>query len=405
MSEPVQFRQIEGKQRISGWLLGVMAVACGISVANLYYGQPLLADIGRTFHVTSAQLGMVAMLTQVGYALGLLFFVPLGDILERRRLIMVLSFAVTLALIFVASAHSILWLAVANLLVGSTTVVPQVIVPLAADMADAAERGKVVGTVMSGLLFGILLARTVSGFVGGWFGWRTMYLAAAVMMLALTVVLRLFLSKSRPVTSLSYRRLMSSLWSLARNQPVLWEASVMGAALFGSFSVFWTTLVFFLEQPPYHYGSEVVGLFGLVGVVGASAAPLAGRLADIKGPRLIAGIGAGITFLAYGVFGLLGHQFWGLLIGIILLDAGVQGTQIANQATIYSLVPEASNRLNTVYMVSYFIGGALGSAVGAYSWSLAKWNGVSASGLCFSGLAVLTWLVSRYRQQSLIRGN
>ncbi len=403
MPESVQYSlaQTPRKAKVAPALLLIMAVGCGVSVANLYYSQPLLVEIGKTFHASSGQMGLISMLTQVGFAMGLLFFVPLGDMRERRRLILLMCIAVSIALVGVANAKNLIWLAIASFILGLTTVIPQLIVPLAADMADAQERGKVVGTVMSGLLVGILLARTVSGYVGNWFGWRTMYWLAAVLMLVLALVLRLLLPESKPATALSYRKIMQSMWSLTKNHPLLWESSLMGAALFGTFSIFWTTLAFFLEYPPYHYGSHIVGLFGLVGVVGASVAPLAGRIADKHGPRLVAGIGTVITLVAYLAFLYLGHNLWGLVIGVILLDAGVQGAHISNQATIYSLQPEASNRLNTVYMVSYFIGGALGSALGAYAWSFEKWNGVGSLGLAFAGVGLITWTAHRLRDRRL----
>ncbi|HEX3015903.1 MAG TPA: MFS transporter [Desulfobacteria bacterium] len=395
MSQQLKTSQAGAKQPMSAALLWTMAIACGISVANLYYSQPLLADIGRTFETGANQVGVVSMLTQVGYALGMLFFIPLGDIRERRRLIVGLSTAVSLALVGVALAQNIVWLALASLVVGITTVVPQVIVPFAADLAVAQERGKVVGSVMSGLLVGILLARTVSGFIGNWFGWRAMYWLAAILMLLLAICLRMLLPKNEPNIALPYRELMQSVWTVAKQQPMLWEASLMGGALFGAFSVFWTTLAFFLEYPPYHFGSNIVGLFGLVGVVGASVAPFSGRMADRWGARSVAGIATVITLIAYLVLWSSGQRLWGLVLGVILLDAGIQGAQISNQATIFSLVPEASNRINTVYMVSYFIGGALGSSLGAAAWSAGKWSGVCILGIGMTVLALITWLMGR----------
>ena len=357
-----------------------MAIGCGASVANLYYNQPLLADMAQTFHASARQIGYISMLTQCGFALGLFLFVPLGDMRERRSLIVSLLCAVTLALIGVAFSQNLVMLGVTSFAVGATTVVPQMIVPLAAQLADPKEQGKVVGLVMSGLFFGILLARTISGFVGHLWGWRVMFYIAPGIMLLLALILRFSLPESKPTSILTYNQLVSSLWELFLNEPVLREASLIGGMLFGAFSVFWTSLVFFLKQPPYHYGAEIAGLFGLVGIVGASIAPVSGRLADKGNPRLVVGIASVITFLAYSVFWFWGHRIWGLIIGVTLLDLGVQGAHIANQTRIYSLVPGAKNRLNTVYMVSYFIGGSIGSLLGTYAWSVWQWNGVCAVG-------------------------
>ncbi|QSO55398.1 MFS transporter [Alicyclobacillus curvatus] len=368
-----------------------MAVTCGMAVANLYYNQPLLADIGRTFHTTAQQVGIISMCTQIGYALGMFLFVPLGDMVERRRMILLLLVAVTVSLVGVATAPNMVWMDVASLAVGITTVVPQMLVPLAAHMATPGERGRVIGQVMSGLLIGILLARTVAGFIGGTWGWRSMYWVAACSMLVLAIVLRFLLPESHPETQLKYRQLMKSIGQLIVEQSTLREASIVGAMLFGAFSVFWTVLAFFIGGPPYHYGSQVAGLFGLVGVVGATAAPVSGRLADKFSAKTVVGIATLITLVSFLTFWLFGYHLWGLLLGVILLDLGVQGAQISNQTRIYSLVPEARNRLNTVFMVTYFIGGSIGSSVGSYAWSLWHWTGVCVVGSLMIVMALLVW--------------
>lgn len=234
---------------------------------------------------------------------------------------------------------------------------------------------------MSGLLIGVLLARTVSGFIAAQLGWRTMYWIAAGMMLALAGVLWLVLPKEQPRARMSYPQMFKSLWQFIRTEPVLREASLFGGLAFGAFSVFWVTLVFFLETPPYHYGSEVAGLFGLAGVAGALAASNIGKLSDRINARTITGIMLLITLVAFVLFWLIGQMLWGLIIGVILLDLGTQGTHISNQTRIYSLNAQANSRLNTVYMVSYFIGGSLGSLLGTYGWSIGHWTGVSLVGI------------------------
>jgi len=376
----------------------LMSVTCGLAVANLYYNQPLLADMGRTFHANSHQIGNISMYTQIGYAVGMFLFVPLGDMRERRQLISILLAAVTVALIGVATAQNLSWIYIASLAVGITTVVPQVIIPLAAQLAEPLERGKVIGSVMSGLLFGILLARTISGFIGGSFGWRAMYWLAAVLMLALAIILRRFLPRSYPEATLTYRQVLNSLGNLIVTQPTLREASLVGALLFGGFSVFWTSLAFYLEGAPYYFGSQVTGLFGLVGVIGAAAAPFVGRLADRFSPKSMVGVFILVTLLSYLFFGLLGSTVWGLIIGVILLDLGVQGAQVSNQTRIYSLVPEARSRLNTVFMVTYFLGGSLGSSLGSYAWNMWKWQGVCLTGGIMIVLGFIVWGIYRLKK-------
>jgi predicted MFS family arabinose efflux permease len=356
------------------WL---MAAACGASVANLYYNQPMLGVIARSLHLTAHQVGLVPTLTQIGYALGLLFLAPLGDRLERKRLILVMTALLSLSLTGAAIAPSFLLLGLFSLLLGALSTIAQQIVPFAAQLAAPGQRGKVVGTVMSGLLIGILLARTLSGEVAAHAGWRTMYGIAAVAMVVLGLVLAWGLPRSRPTVSMTYGQLMRSLWHLLATEPALRESSLVGALMFGTFSVFWATLTLFLESPAYHQGADVAGLFGLVGAAGALAAPLAGRSADKSGPRSVLRLATLIVFVSFIIFGLVGHLMPGLILGVILMDLGVQSAQIANQARIYALQPEARSRLNTVYMVSYFIGGASGSLLGNLAWTRAGWTGVS----------------------------
>ena len=380
---------------LSGGLILLMAVACGIAVSNLYYNQPLLAQIAHSFHTTAKGVGTVSMLTQIGYAVGMFLFVPLGDMRERRRLITILSLVVTVFLLSVALSENLAWLYAASLAVGLTTVVPQVIVPLAAQMAPKESRGRVIGTVMSGLLIGILLARTVSGFVGHSLGWRAMYWIAAGMMLLLAIALRAILPKSYPTHAMTYGQLMRSIGHLVASERTLREAALVGAMQFGSFSVFWTSLAFFLEGAPYHLGSQAAGLFGLVGVVGASIAPVAGRMADRFRAKSLVGVAVLITLLSFASFLVYGHLMWGLIVGVILLDMGVQGAQILNQTRIYSLVPEARNRINTVYMVTSFLGGALGSTLGSMAWTTWGWTGVCIAGGSMVLAGFVVWTIHR----------
>jgi predicted MFS family arabinose efflux permease len=366
-----------------------MAAACGISVANIYYNQPLLAQMGATFAASAAYLPMY---TQVGAGLGMFLFVPLGDMFERRRLIVLVSSATAAAAILTATAPSLALLSIASLLLGLTSIVPHLILPLAAQVSAPEERGRVVGTVLSGLLIGILAARTFSGSLGAALGWRPVYWIAAALMMILAFTLGRQLPRSAPSGAMSYPQLLRSIVTLVREQPLLREASLIGGLLFGAFSVFWATLVYRLSEPPFHYGAMVAGLFGLVGVAGALAAAVVGRVADRRGPRFTAGMGIVITVASYVVFWFTGSYLWGLIFGVILLDLGVQAGHVSNQTRIYGLLPEARSRLNTVYMVTYFLGGSTGSALGAYGWKIARWNGVCASGLILSALALAVHL-------------
>ena len=381
--------------------LRAMAVGSGLAVANIYYVQPLLADMGRYFGVPDRRMGLVAMLSQVGYAAGMFFFVPLGDRLERRSFILVTLAAVTIALVGMATAPSFLWLAAASLVVGVTSVAPQLLVPFAAHLADPSERGRVVGTVMSGLLIGILAARTVSGVVGEYLGWRSMYGIAAAVMVALALALRERLPRSQPEPlEVSYIGLLLSIGGLLRDEPVLRQSCFFGAMGFGAFSTFWTTLAFHLARPPFEYGSGVVGLFGLVGIVGALAAPVAGRIADRRSARWTIGAGLTCVLLAYVVLYALGRTIVGMVLGVIVLDLGAQSAHISNQSRIYAVRPEARNRMTTAYMVTYFVGGAVGSSAGAWGWGRAGWGGVCLVGLGMSVAGLLAFVATARERPS-----
>jgi len=371
-----------------------MAVASGLAVANIYYNQPMLADMARSFGVDAHAIGLVATFTQVGYAAGMPLFIPLGDIVERRRLVVSLFAASAVALALAAAAQSLWWLVGASFLVGLTTVIAQILIPLATELTRPEEQGKTIGTILSGVLLGILLARTVSGMVARYLGWRTMFWGAAAVALLAGVVMRAALPRVEPKNRTKYRELMASLGQIGRESPKLRQVSLVAALLFAAFSAFWTTLVFRLETPPYHYGSEAAGLFGLIGATGAAVAPFAGRMADRRSPRFVVANAIGVVMAAFVIFWLLGAQLWGLIAGVILLDAGIQGAQVANQSRVLRLRPQSRNRVNTVYMICYFGGGSLGSLLGTQAWSRWGWTGVSVAGMVLMAAAGLV-LVSR----------
>ncbi|GAB3855794.1 MFS transporter [Hymenobacter terrigena] len=380
-------------RRLDGALVWLMALTCGLVVANIYYNQPLLAAIGRTFHLSDSSASLVATATQVGYTLGMLFVVPLGDMLERKRLMLLMLLGAAACLGLAAFAPSFALLAGASVLLGICSSVPQLLLPMAAHLAPEADRGRIVGRIMSGLLIGILASRTVSGYVGAHLGWRAMFEIAAGLMLALLGLLAWRLPQDRPNFAGSYGALMKSLGTLVAELPALRRSALVGGLLFAAFSVFWTTLAFFLEGPAYHYGSDVAGFFGLIGAVGALAAPLAGKAADTRGPDFAIGVGILLALASYVLMGLTGYHLAGLVLGVILLDVGVQSAHISNQTKIFSLVPEARSRLNTVYMTGYFTGGSVGSVAGGLTWVHGGWPGVCVLGAAFAGAA---YLVSRF---------
>jgi predicted MFS family arabinose efflux permease len=376
----------------------LLAFSVGVIVANIYYVQPLLAAMARTFSVSAGMIGLVAMITQVGTAIGMLVFVPLGDSLDRRALLTALLLGACAALCGVATARNLVWISIASFAVGLCGAAVHVIVPFAAQLAPENSRGRVLGTVFSGLLIGILLARTFSGVVASFFGWRSVYGIAALGMLALMLLLRAQLPKLPRQSNLRWPALMRSLVDLVRDHPALRESAFLGAALLCVFSAFWTTLVFLLQTPPYHYGSSVAGLFGLVGAAGASCAPLVGRFADRRGPRFTILLALVTTMASFLLLGALGKIMAGLIAGVVLLDIGVQSGHVANQTRIYALDANARSRLNTVYMFCYFTGGSIGSWLGALCWEYKGWTAVCALGIAVLLIALLVFACN-YRRR------
>lgn len=379
---------------LSRWNILIMALCTGLIVANIYYSQPLLVLMSNEFGVSESNAGQVTFFTQVGYALGLLFCVPLGDKLERKSQIVVMTLAAVVALIAAAQSVNITMLKVTGLLIGFTSVVPQLILPLAANLSDPASRGKVIGTIMSGLLVGILLSRTLSGVVGHHFGWRAMFRIAAGISALLAVIMITTFPSSKPNFNGTYGDLMKSLLTLIKEQPMLREASAINACCFAMFGMFWTTVVFLLSDVPFKYTSEQIGLMGLAAAAGALGAPLVGRIADKKNPRIAIGYGIIFLFLGYFLFYAFQTNIVGIIVGIIAIDLGLQGIHVSNQTRIYTLLPEARNRLNTVFMTTSFIGTSLGSGIGLWVWSVAQWNGVCIAGTALITLALIIYLAT-----------
>ncbi|MDM9384652.1 MFS transporter [Chlorogloeopsis sp. ULAP01] len=369
------------------WL---MAITCAVAVANLYYNQPILAAIAESFNASADQVGWIPTLTQLGYASGLLLFVPLGDRLERRQLIVTMLLITASVLIIAALSPNLNSLVVASYGIGATTIVAQILLPFATELVPPNAQGKIVGNLMSALFVGSLLARPVGGWLGEQYGWRSIYWSAGGGMTALAIASAQLLPKSQPTLKLTYLQLLQSLWGLVKSQPVLREASLIQAILFGALSVFWSTLAFLLTRPPYSYGSNVVGLFGFVGIGGILAAPVLGQIAargTAKTLRSMVGMALVASIAAYLIFWKFETQVWGLIVGSMLLNLSSQGALVANQVKVYSLLPDARSRLNTVFMVSTFLGASLGSVVGTYGWSAFQWTGVCLAGLLLIGIA------------------
>ncbi|WP_394838648.1 MFS transporter [Pendulispora rubella] len=362
----------------------LLAIACGVGAANLYYAQPLAASMALEFHVAPARVATTLSLTQLGYAFGMVFLVPLGDGRERRHLIVRTALVASLALMFIAAAPTIQWLTAASLLVGFASSIPQMMIPFAVGLVRPPERPAAVAVTMSGLLSGILLSRTVSGIVGGWLGWRATFWGAALVMAALTAVLRFALPRQEPEgRPLPYAALLRSMADLVRTEPALRTRTAIGALGFAAFSTFWSTIAFHLASPGLGYGSATAGLLGAVGIVGVMVAPVVGRFASRLGPTRINRFALAVAVTAFALFCAAARSLASIVIGVVLLDAGIQASHLANQMVIYGLRPEQRNRLNAVYMVAYFAGGALGTGVGGLAWSLAGWNGVCAAGAGF----------------------
>jgi predicted MFS family arabinose efflux permease len=370
-----------------------LALACGIAVAGLYYNQPMLPLIGASFGRGGGEQGWIATLTQIGYASGIAMFGPLGDRVDPRKLITCLLAINAGSLLLCASASTFLWLLTASAALGLTAITAQIIIPAVSGLAPAEQRGKMVGSLLSGLFAGQLLARLVGGFVAEHAGWRTMFGLAAGLDCVLLWLVWSRMPATRGHSTLPYPQLMASLGRLFWREPLLREACASGFLLFAGFSAFWATLAFLLVQPPYRYGSDIAGLFGLVSLFGMLASRSIGNLTDQYGGRIVVGCGALLMMGAFGLISGAGRHLWLLIAGVVVLDLGSRAALVANQARLYTLAAEARSRVNTVFMSGYFAGGALGSMAGSAAASRFAWHGVAGVGVvCVLGaLAALGW--------------
>jgi predicted MFS family arabinose efflux permease len=371
-----------------------MAVACAFAIATLYYNQPLLPLIKATFGTSDYQASLIVTLGQIGYALGLFLFVPIGDRIDRRRLILSLLLANTVCEAACAMAPDFRSFLGATFIAGLTTVTPQIIIPTVAGIAAPSRRGRVVGVLLSGMSAGLLFGRTFSGFVGEMAGWRSVFVLAMFFNLLLIVAIWFLLPRPAATTDMSYPRLLRSLWRLFVEQPVLRAACATGFLAFGAFSALWATLASLLFRPPYHFGANIAGAFGLVGIVGIFSTPVVGRLVDRLGTGFVVGAGAATVAVAF-VFVSRGESaLWPVVVGIALIDIGYRAVLVANQTRIYPLQAGAHSRLNTLFMTSVFLGGAVGSVCGAAAAAYWSWTGLAAAGGGLGALGVVVHLVA-----------
>lgn len=387
--------------KLNSTLVWIMAVACGAAVANIYYAQPLLDTLSSVFNTSTATTGLIVTATQIGYAMGLLLLVPLGDLLNRRKLIVTIMLGTALAQLFAAQSENIGFFLSTSLIIGLTSVAAQILVPFAATLAQDHNRGTVVGRVMSGLLLGILLARTVSGFVADAAGWQTVFRVAGGLMVLQAAILWRMLPDPPTTSRLSYIELLRSLWPLLRDEPVLRRRCVYGTLMFTTFSALWTTLPFLLGHAPYRYSDTAIGSFGLIGACGALSASIAGKLSDRGWSRMTTGISMVLVFLSFWLMDSAGEKLAAIIIGVAVMDLGIQSIQILNQTEIYRIRPEARSRITTVYLSIFFIGGAVSSSLSAALYQAYGWHGVCRLCMGLAATALLFW-ASEWRQPARI---
>ncbi len=388
------------ESRLTPTLKYLIPVGCGVVVANLYYCQPLLGEFAREFKVSEEATSFINICSQLGYGLGLFFIVPLGDKVPKRKLLIFMHLLAAVTLLGMAFSPNLTGLYVFSVLVGIMSTACQVFIPLAADLASKQERGKVVGMAMGGLLTGILLSRTLSGIVAEYWGWESMYYIATGFMIIMAALIARYIPGEQPAFNGSYGKLMRSLFSLFREQPVVRESAWIGACLFGSISAFWATMAFFLERPPFGYSLSLIGLFGIIGAGGAMISPYVGKVTDRSGP--FKPMRWGGVLMAAGWI-IMFYSIWSIVLvvmGIILIDMGLQSTHVPNLSRTYSILPEARTRLNTLYMTAFFIGGTIGSSVGSLAWNFGGWEGVCIAGLVMVALGVIP-IVKRLKDPAI----
>ncbi|CAM3755141.1 permease [Xenorhabdus thuongxuanensis] len=378
------------QQNINYKLIGLMALATGIVIASNYYSQPLLEAIATSFSLSHTSAGFIVTIAQIGYGIGLLFLVPLGDMFERRRLIIVMTLLTAFGLFITAFSQSFWQILIGTLLTGLFSIVAQLLIPFAAAIAPHHQKGKTVGIMIGGLLLGILSARTVAGLLAEFNGWRTIFWFAGILLLILASVLLKALPISYPENKLSYLKTILSVFQLIKSEPILRLRALLGMLTFTNFGLFWTSVTFLLSASPFNYSEGVIGLFGLAGIVGALIATNVGHYVDKGQAKSVTKIGLAFLLLSWLPMVFVQYSIYGLIVGIILLDLAVQGLNVINQSTIYKILPEARNRLTSAYMTSCCSGTAIGSVIAIYTYKYHGWLGIVISGLiiCIMNLAI-----------------
>lgn len=375
-----------------------MAIAAGVCVANIYYNQPVLKDIARSLGTTEANVGLISVLAQAGYGFGLFFITPLGDKLNRKKLILGLQGLLVVALIGMVFLQSRFGIFAMSLIIGVCSVAAQVILPMAASL-EKVNKGKTISFIFSGILIGILAARVFAGTIAEWFGWHYVYAISAVMVLATAVMVQFSLPDVKQEFTGNYVSLLKSALQQLQRFAILRRSTLLGALIFGAFCSFWTTLTFHLSGAPFNFGTDTIGLFGILAIAGALLAPYFGRLVDGGNAAKSQLFSVGMLLVSVILLYIFPHSVWAIIIAVLLLDVGVQATQLINIATIYTLDEKANSRINTIYMTSYFIGGAVGTFVGVQCWKYGGWDLVALQLILWSALALAVAFYS-YRHKS-----
>ena len=384
--------QSKQSQGLSSWLVFLMAFAIGVTIASNYYAQPLLHSITHDLNIAVEHAGSIIMAAQFSYAVGLLFITPLGDKFERKHLIIILMVLSICGLIVSALSKNLWMLIIGTSMTGLFSTVAQVLIPFAATLSKPEHRGKIVGTLMSGMLLGILLGRTFAGAISTIADWHYVYWIATSIMGIVTLLLWISLPTYRNTININYFQLLWSIGSLYKQEPILRIRSLLAVISFALFSLLWTPLAFLLSNDPYHYSDFIIGLFGIAGAAGALGSPIVGKLSDKGKGWLATTIGLGLLLLSWLPLSLAQYSIIALILGVVILDFSVQVTHVSNMSAIYQIRPEARSRMNTGYMVCYFIGGMLGSVGSTYLFSHYGWIAIVLSGIILGLMGLICWL-------------
>lgn len=381
-------KQLRENEGIEHSLLLTMAVIAGLTVANCYYNQPLLEMIRHDMGVSQHEANLITVITQIGYALGLCFLIPMGDLYSRRRIIVINMSVAAVMAVFIAFSQRVWIVWGASLLLGACSVIPQFFIPIAGQYSEKKNKGRNMGIVLSGLLTGILASRVVSGYVGEWLGWREMFIIAALIMIVCLILTLKIMPQIDSNYVGTYRGLMKSVFHIVASNARIRLYAIRAAFSFGSMMAIWSCLAFRLAQAPFFSGSEMVGTLGMCGIAGALAASGLGKLVNQWGIRKLSLYGACLQLVAWTTAYLFGDTYMGLIVAIILVDIGLQCLQLSNQSGCIQEMPEASNRANTIFMTTYFIGGSFGTYCAGLAWTHEGWMGVCAVGAVLAAISL-----------------